>query len=57
MNLVPMDPVKIKEQIKDLKKKLADDVQRGKKGSIPGWLKVRQRKREDMLKKLEDMIA
>jgi len=52
-----MDPVKIKEQIKDLKKKLADDVQRGKKGSIPGWLKVRQRKREDMLKKLEDMIA
>jgi len=52
-----MDPVKVKEQIADLKKKLADDVQRSKKGSIPGWLKIRQKKREELLKKLQDMIA
>jgi len=52
-----MDPVKVKEQIAELKKKLADDRARSKRGAIPGWLKDRQVKRETTLKKLEAMIA
>jgi len=57
VKLVPMDPVKVKEQIVDLKAKLADDVKRVKKGNIPGWLRTRKDKREQQLRKLEDMVA
>jgi len=52
-----MDPAKVKEQIADLKEKLADDVRRNKKGAVPAWLITRQKKREAQLKKLEDIIA
>ena len=57
MTLTPNDPVKVKEQIADLKMKLEDDAKRSKKGSIPEWLKARRKKREDQLKKLEDTLA
>ena len=57
MKLTPNDPVKVKEQIADLKMKLEDDAKRSKKGSIPEWLKARRKKREDQLKKLEDTLA
>jgi len=52
-----MDPVKVKEQIVDLKTKLADDAKRMNKGNIPGWLTVRQKKREEQLRRLEDFLA
>ena len=50
------DPVKIKEQIVELKEKIAADVIRSKKRFVPSWLKERQQKREQQLQKLESLV-
>jgi len=49
--------VKIKQEIADLKKVMAVDANRMKKGKVPIWLKSRVQKREARLKKLEEILA
>jgi len=49
--------VKLKQEITDLKKVLATDANRMKKGKIPIWLKTRVQKREERLKRLEAMMV
>jgi len=49
--------VKVKQEIVDLKKVMAADANRMKKGKIPIWLTTRVKKRKQRLERLEAMLA